>query len=50
MKNYNIQKVTLIIPSFNRHKFVKRQIRFWSNFDIRIEDNKKTANLSKKKR
>jgi len=36
MKNSVLQKLTLIIISYNRHELLIRAIKYWSNFDIKV--------------
>ena len=36
-KNSNLVNITLVIPTFERHPYVKRQIDFWKNYKIKVE-------------
>ena len=36
MKNTVLQKLTVKIISYNRHKLLIRAIKYWSNFDIKV--------------
>ena len=36
MKNTVLQKLTVIVISYNRHELLIRAIKYWSNFDIKV--------------
>ena len=36
MKNTVLQKLTVILISYNRHELLIRAIKYWSNFDIKV--------------
>ena len=36
MKNTDLQKLTVIVITYNRHELLIRAIRYWSNFDIKV--------------
>jgi len=39
MHNYNkifLEKLTILIFSYNRHKYLKRTIKYWSNYNIKL--------------
>ena len=36
MKNLLLEKLTIIIFSYNRHNYLKRTLKYWSNYDIKL--------------
>lgn len=42
MNSYNksdysfLDKLTLVIPTYNRHKYLKRTIKYWSNYNVKL--------------
>ena len=33
---FNLKKLTIIIFTYNRHKYLKRSIRYWSSYDVKL--------------
>ena len=36
MKVFNLEKLTIVVYSYNRQKYLERTIRYWLNFDVRL--------------
>ena len=36
MSDYLLQKLTIVIFSYNRHKYLKRTIKYWSKYQAKI--------------
>ena len=36
MKNLFLKKLTIIIFSYNRQKYLIRTLKYWSNYDIKL--------------
>ena len=36
MNDYLLQKLTIVIFSFNRQKYIKRTIKYWSNYQVKL--------------
>ena len=36
MEYLNLDKLTLVILSYNRHGYLKRTIKYWSNYDVKL--------------
>ena len=35
--NYSFSdKLTIVIPTYNRHKFLKRTVKYWSSYDVKV--------------
>lgn len=36
MNNLLLQKLTIVIFSYNRHRYLKRTIKYWSNYNVKL--------------
>ena len=36
MEEYHLNKLTIIIPTCNRHQLLKRTIKYWSNYNVNL--------------